>query len=135
MTVTVFHLRQSVDRDERLSVTDPVLGDWKTAWDDGTYEDKKSSARVSAAMRLWEAGGYEEVARVEGDDLDVVFRVTNNIETSWSREPARGVAPTAPGYVEHNGKRYGYRSSSVGDIFRLGDGSLHVVDTSGFRQL
>lgn len=120
MTITVFHLKRDLDRDVRTKVTWPL----KT-------EDRRVEAR-----KLFEAGGYEQAAVVEGNDLEIAFRDTNNISGSWSQEPARGVTPTAPGYIEHAGRKYGYKSSEVGDVFRDDDtGTLYVVDSFGFAEI
>jgi len=99
--ITVFHLNHDLDRKKRHGVIFPLLiGDDETP-------------RAVAAKQLFEEGGYHEAAKVEGTDLNYAFRVTNNLENSWSLEPVAGVTPTAPGFEEFKGKQYGYKSSVV----------------------
>ena len=122
--ITVFHLNHDLDRKKRHGVIFPLLiGDDETP-------------RAVAAKQLFEEGGYHEAAKVEGTDLNYAFRVTNNLENSWSLEPVAGVTPTAPGFEEFKGKQYGYKSSEIGDIFRVEEtGKMYVVDTFGFTEL
>ena len=89
-------------------------------------------ARMAAAM-LEEGTGYTLVATVEGSDLERAYRLTNNIDSSWSLSPAPGVTVLGTLPV-HGGKTYGYRSSMVGDVFQV-DGPAFVVTSFGFEPL
>ena len=122
MKISVYHVKQSLSRDERLSVTFPLIS-------------QGEPPRPVAAKRLFDRGGYEKVATVEGD-LSYAWAVTNNVHGSWSRDPAKGVTVEGPGYVEFDGRRYGYKSSEVGDIFVNEEtGEMLVVDGFGFTSL
>jgi len=67
---------------------------------------------------------FEKVAVIHDyyDDVDVAFRLTNSIDNNWweTKGIEKGSAP-------------GYRSTSVGDIVELSNGSLHMVDGSGWE--
>jgi hypothetical protein len=90
-----------------------------------------SDANLIATVReLWDGGWYEEVAQVDSSDLETAWRVTNNVHSSWSMEPAEGVKVTKPLHVIR-GRTYGLRSSMVGDVF-VRDGMPHVVAACGF---
>jgi hypothetical protein len=136
MSITVFHLSRDLNRDERLSVTNPEISDWQERMDNGTYLQDVSEARIAAARALFAANKYFEAATVETDDLEVAFRLTNSIDNFWSLEPDSRVTPAGLGYREIFGKRYGYKSSEVGDIFRNdATGETFVCDTFGFAPI
>jgi len=84
----------------------------------------------------FEDGLYDEVATIEGDDLEYVFTATNNgvLSDSWSRNPPPGVTPTFPNVHIEKGVEYGRRSTSVGDLVEK-DGMLHLVAAIGFREI
>jgi hypothetical protein len=89
---------------------------------------------VRLAAGLLEYGtGYELVATVEGSDLEQAWNLTNNVNSSWSLEPARGVEVLGKLPVI-DGKTYGHRSSMVGDVFQV-DGGSFVVAGVGFLPL
>jgi hypothetical protein len=91
-------------------------------------------ALVRHAAGLLEYGtGYELVATVEGSDLEQAWNLTNNVNSSWSLEPARGVTVLGKLSVI-DGKTYGHRSSMVGDVFQV-DGGSFVVAGVGFLPL
>lgn len=97
--------------------------------------DKPSPWSAEQARQPWEAGLYTKVATVEGWDLERAWRVTNNIDSSWSVEPAPGVVVDGQGYhLVQGGNKIGYRSSMVGDIFVV-DGEPWVVAMVGFERL
>lgn len=72
--------------------------------------DVRFSPTEELVVQAFTDGYYEEVAKVDGIDLDRAYQLTNNIDSSWVDNT--GVYPTNPG---------GKRSTSVGDIF--------IVDT------
>jgi hypothetical protein len=120
--IEVFHLRHDLTREQRLSVT--------ICFDEDDVGEARHDAAVTA---LWLAGGYEKVATVDTDDLEVAWALTNNVHTSWSMEPDAKVTVTALLPVI-NGQTYGRKSSEVGDVFVL-NGVRHVVASIGFRKL
>lgn len=93
-----------------------------------------ATANVLAAFH---EGLYDHVADADGDDLDRLYMATENgvVSPSWSRMPPEGVMPTEPSFhVGGDGKRYGRRSTAVGDVVEL-DGRLHVVAKLGFTDI
>lgn len=66
--------------------------------------------------------GFIHVADVDTNDLDDAFRLTNNIESSWTENEG----------VTAHGIRL--RSSMVGDIFEL-NGEKFVCASIGFEKL
>jgi hypothetical protein len=75
--------------------------------------------------------------------LEMAFRLTQNIEGSWSRGPLfetgeenhdfdDRIELVAPLRVDTNGKTWGHRSSMVFDEFVL-NGEVHRVRTFGFE--
>lgn len=93
------------------------------------------SDRALLARDLWNAGRYELVATCETTDLEHAWRVTNNVNESWSLTPFAGVTPALPDHhIAKDGRKLGRRSSMVGDVFEC-DGTLHVVASFGFEVL
>jgi hypothetical protein len=114
--IRVFHLTSDAPRDDMLRVTLPFGDD--------------DTARPKLARQLLDRGAYEIVAVLPAcTELEVAWRLTNNIDSSWSLEPATGVHP-----VMAPGANRGRRSSMVGDVFEL-NGKVLVVDTFGFTAL
>jgi hypothetical protein len=66
-----------------------------------------------------------QVAQVATEDLDEAYRLTNNIDDSWIKNPE--VTP-----IGIQGK--GARSTSVGDVLFLNDKG-YVVESIGFREV
>lgn len=65
--------------------------------------------------------GFEQVATVDADHLDMVYRLTNHIESAWWENE---------GILDH---KAGSRSTSVGDVIVDDMGGLWAVDMCGFR--
>jgi hypothetical protein len=101
-----------------------------------------------------DGGRFAKVAEIEVNDpaeagdvqacLDGAWRLTQNLEGSWSRGPtfddgspnldhSAAIKVCAPLPV-HNGKTYGLRSSMVGDVFEIG-GQYFKVASIGFELL
>jgi hypothetical protein len=97
------------------------------------FQDGKALVRHAAGL-LEYGTGYELVATVEGSDLEQAWNLTNNVNSSWSLEPARGVEVLGKLPVAVNGRVYGHRSSMVGDVFQV-DGGSFVVAGVGFLPL
>ena len=94
--------------------------------------------------------GLEVVAIVEVPDaiddvynaLEYAFRWTQNLEGSWSRDdlpnnPDRNPNVIVKGNLPvHNGKTYGMRSTSVGDLMVLNGGpDTYKVARFGFEKV
>lgn len=85
--------------------------------------------------RLFAAGSYRPVCELDTDDLEEAWKILQNgiVTPSWVLEPPAGVRPLVEPYVA-NGRRYGWRSSCVGDVYEI-DGVPHVVASIGFEPL
>jgi hypothetical protein len=76
-----------------------------------------------AIHRLIMAGGYQVVAKVETDDMEEAFELTNNIHSNWTDN--EGV------------KAYGsdgHRSTSCGDLMLVGE-EFYYVAMVGFTKV
>src|SRR4051812_25250616 len=88
---------------------------------------------VNVVRYAFSTGMYQKVATVDSDDLEFAWRHTNNVDDSWSQDLNPGVTVEAPLH-EVNGKRYGLRSSMMGDVF-FKDGEAYVVARCGFMRI
>lgn len=79
---------------------------------------------------------YLPVAEIASDDLEYAFKVTQNgaVSDSWSQIPPEHVKPLGDGYHLVNHRRYGYRSSMVGDRFEL-NGVMFECSSVGFKEV
>lgn len=68
---------------------------------------------------------YRLVARVDTEELELAFQLTNTIERSWWKNSK--VAPLFDGT--------GCRSTSVGDMLQRPDGKRFVVCSLGFAEI
>lgn len=88
--------------------------------------------RVVAGLK---AGLFKAVAVAETDDLDDIYRRTQNgvVHVSWSRaeDPIIRALGTGTVISKKTGEHFGYRSSSMGDLLLIDDRLLYV-DTFGF---
>lgn len=66
---------------------------------------------------------YEFVAKVEGDDSDEAFRLTNHIDRDWTENPGVQAAPGR------------HRSTSVGDVLVMPDGRHLYIAAVGFKEI
>jgi hypothetical protein len=104
---------------------------------------------IVAAFAGQEASGpFVHVANFESDHedladaLEAAYHASNNIHGSWSRGPSFPDGEVNGDYspaIERiaplpvlDGKVYGLRSSSVGDLFQIGD-AFHEVAGMGFK--
>lgn len=94
--------------------------------------DEKSAARnmliyptIDDVQRIWANRDldyvYRQVATVATDSDETAFELTNTIDTPWWKN--QGVTPV-PGP--------GFRSTSVGDVFKHESGALLAVASIGF---
>jgi len=65
---------------------------------------------------------YEQVALVDTEDLNKAFELTNNIDSSWTRNPGLVTDKEA------------CRSTSTGDVLKI-NGKYYLVASIGFKQL
>jgi hypothetical protein len=116
--ITVLHMNtETMPREVYLNLTVPC----------------EEVERAERAKRAYANGHYEAVANIDSDDLERAYFWTNNIDSSWSRNPAPGVSVLRP--LHHkDGQTYGLRSSMVGDLFIL-NGKFFVVDSFGFASI
>jgi hypothetical protein len=98
----VFHLKHTTEDSGKHARLDALFGD------------------VDEAVRL---GLYQEVAHVEADNIENVFRLTNHVDEDWTEGPAitRVKSPC--------------RSTSVGDIVMDDSFNLYKCASFGFDML
>lgn len=99
------------------------------------YRPAKNKLLAENAAKLFGEGAYQKMVEIDTDDLDEAYRITQNgvVTESWTLEPPEGTRPlVAP--INHNGKTYGHRSTSVGDILDL-NGKRFVVADFGFIEI
>jgi len=84
----------------------------------------------------YKSGNYDAVALIWNRDLDFAFKATQNgvLSETWSQEPPKDVFPKTPFYHLIGNRRYGRRSTDIGDIMEL-EGKLYVVAMIGFTKL
>lgn len=127
--IQVFHIdtdSAGFDRDLWLQASMPVS---KEDGDDVTKRDE-------AIRALFHANAFTLSALVASNDLEQAYINTQNgvRSPSWSQFPVHGVTPAFPGHFLHKGERYGYKSTSMGDLLALDD-KLYVVATFGFDEV
>ena len=96
---------------------------------------RPKDTHVRLCAELWSAGVYDKVATLyaptlELGELEHAFRQTNSAEYEWYG-PQRQTAVVTPHFKSGEGA---LRSTSVGDVMRLGD-KWYVVGSSGFEEL
>lgn len=117
--IRVYHLNRPADGEDMNAFYDIVMSLDKT----------KLTVNAAQAFTL---GSYTKVAEVETDDLEVAWELTNNLASSWSRDPHASVTVTTPLPVV-DGKTWGLRSSMVGDVM-IKDGIGYVAASFGFEE-
>ena len=95
----------------------------------------RSDEDVGRVRELWNQDGYIQVAQIKTLDLERAYMLTQNgvVRDSWSQDAHDEIVPMAPNLVL-NGRTYGRRSTSVGDVL-LCQGQLYVVARFGFLPL
>ena len=92
---------------------------------------KNFTITVIHASFLEEGETPKAVAKVSTSGLDLfqateyAYRYTNNIDGSWSMkigEDANDNVQVIAPLIQHEGKQYGLRSTSVGDVLLVDDG-------------
>jgi hypothetical protein len=116
--IKVYHVKR-LTNDQILRVN--AFG-WDGSPETKRYADITLDGDVKSVTEGWNAGDYDHVGDVEGDDLDVAFEKTNHIDRPWTQNA--GVSF----------KRLDVRSSSVGDVFEL-NGEYFVVASCGFTKI
>jgi hypothetical protein len=97
-----------------------------------------------AAVKMLKSivGGYKPVAEFEYDDrksveanLEDAYRTMQNgvVTDSWTLSPPDGLTALVDP-INHDGREYGHRSASMGDIFTV-DGKEYVVASFGFKEV
>jgi len=90
---------------------------------------------VQEALEARASGAYTPVLEIESDNLDRAFEIMQNgvVTDSWLLEPVEGTKPLVEP-IKHCGKKYGWRSACVGDIFEL-NGTDYLCVAVGFEKL
>ena len=84
---------------------------------------------------LTRPGNYETMCEIDTDDQDQAYRLTQNgvVTDSWTLFPPQGLRPLIQPHLI-DGRKYGHRSTSVGDVLRCEDGD-YVVAPVGFVKI
>jgi len=70
-------------------------------------------------------------ARINTEDLEEAFRLSNSINSNWTENEEVTVTPEGRVVIVERG---GLRSTMVGDVFAV-DGDFFFVDMFGFKKL
>lgn len=108
LTIEVYHhdMQKAMDRIKEEPHTS--FEDWPTLWPD----DYHLAARVQAIA-----------SPTDPQALDHTFALTNTIDRPWTLNPGVECLTDKP------------RSTSVGDVLRLEDGSLYRCEVIGWKRL
>ena len=101
---------------------------------------------VPNTVAFVEVGNVDVLGVTEA--LEYAYHKTNNIMGSWSKGPqiehegemvdnpdySEDVTVMAPLYVDENGKEWGHRSTSMGDMMVLGN-KKYKVAFAGFEEI
>lgn len=92
-------------------------------------------AKQEQLRKLYADGAYEKVADVATNDLEEAWKMLQNgvVTDSWVLNPPFIVKPLVKPHL-CEGKLYGWRSASMGDVFHKEDG-LFYVEMIGFKRL
>ena len=103
------------------------------------FLDADESAQEVAYVDL-EQNGQSRI-----QDLEVIFRLTNNMDGSWSQGPTFADGTVNEDYDSritrliplktYKGRQYGLRSTSVGDHVRTDCGELWICASIGWKQV
>lgn len=108
------------------------------------YHNENPSFRCSDSTEGME---FELVAKVMAETIDDVWRLTNNVDGSWSKgefidygegsrrngDYSQDITVMCPLPI-YDGVEYGLRSSSVGDVV-FSEGKWLMVDISGWKEI
>ena len=122
MTVTVYHLS-----------LDPCTADVYEATNG--YDTEDCFSTLFSAGILWASRQYTKIAEVVGYDLIFAYRATRNTSLySWSEKPIEGLTPLGETFRLIDGRKFGRRSSGMGDIFEV-HGTRYLCVSGGFKAL
>ena len=110
-------------------------------------EKQKTDSHISIYHRAFEdLDEIQKVAEVSVNkdadleaNIDFAYHVTQNLEGSWSKgryfsngkvneDYSPYVKTIAPLYTDKDGKEWGLRSTSIGDVYVLESGEAYVVN-------
>ena len=80
---------------------------------------------------------YVDVAKLDCDDLEFAWLIMQNgtMSDSWVFEPRRAEITPLVKPFEQDGKKVGWRSADIGDLFIFDDGRCFVCADYGFIEL
>lgn len=91
--------------------------------------------RAELAASLLQQGRYRKMAEVSGTAEDAFVLMQNGVRSdSWTLSPPPGLQVLVEPR-EHDGKRYGHRSMSVGDLIVDQDGRVLLCAPLGFDDI
>lgn len=110
---------------------------------DGTFSQSDVSALEEALSKGWykHVGTFEYECKGRIEDhlrnCEEIFKVTQNgiVFPSWSRAAYHPMTFTAPLRKTDDGKVYGHRSTSTGDIIEFEDGRRFLCASFGFKEI
>lgn len=114
MKVTVYHFNWDRTREES------EVGNMLFELSFGHNDDDQ--AREYAKQLLNDSAAYTPVAEVEVEHIDEVFYLTNSVNDGWWKNERVNA------FVTHT------RSTSVGDLYLLEDGSVYIVRPIGLLE-
>jgi hypothetical protein len=80
-----------------------------------SYSANTEVAKNEAALAWFRGGRYQLVASVDTESLEEAYRLTPNLDDSWSRDGAPRITVLCPLPVV-DGAVYGLKSTEVGDV-------------------
>lgn len=78
---------------------------------------------------------YAPVAQVEATDIEDAWTLTQNAVKCWSMDHDPRITLLTDDLPVIDGKTYGLRSTSVGDLIMDGEGAFHLVAPVGFKSI
>lgn len=95
--------------------------------------DLMRSADPHLAKMVWSEGKYIKVATFHGADLELAYKTMQNgvVTDSWVLNPGPSLTPEVEP-ISGEGFVYGWRSSSMGDIYEI-DGKRFICAAVGFE--
>ena len=99
----------------------------------GYLEDEEQAIAIRREIA---DDGYTVAAIIDTSSLELAYKLMQNgvVTDSWTFDPPPGLTPISPP-LTHNGRLYGNRSASMGDLFEMDDGTLFVCADFGFNKL